>query len=98
MTEPTVPDDVRAEDAHDAEDARRETRLAPGTGLDLEEPVADREEQRRDLVDDRDRVGGDVASGVRSDANEADLAEQERVVQEDEDDYRVEDAEGYDRY
>nr|BFF04142.1 hypothetical protein GCM10020241_58170 [Streptoalloteichus tenebrarius] len=91
MTEPTAPDDVRAEEVHDHDDAERETRDAAGAGLGLEEPVADRVEQQRDLVDDRDRVGGSALL----DANEADLAEQDRVVREDEDDYR---AEGYDEY
>ncbi|MET9788289.1 hypothetical protein [Streptomyces canus] len=52
---------------------------------DVEAPEADAAEQHTDIAPDRD----DPLTGVDPDrANEADLAEQARVVSLDEDDYR----------
>ncbi|MEU7407330.1 MULTISPECIES: hypothetical protein [unclassified Streptomyces] len=52
---------------------------------DVEAPDADAAEQRADLGQERD----EPLTGVEPDsANEADLAEQARVVSNDEDDYR----------
>ncbi|MCX4905624.1 hypothetical protein [Streptomyces sp. NBC_00878] len=55
------------------------------TEFDVEAPEADAAEQRADLASHRDvpPTDADPAS-----ANEADLAEQARVVELDEDDYR----------
>ncbi|MEU3658161.1 hypothetical protein AB0E77_00135 [Streptomyces sp. NPDC032940] len=53
--------------------------------LDVEAPDADAAEQHADITPDRD----DPLTDVEPDrANEADLAEQARVVSHDEDDYR----------
>ncbi|MES5816850.1 hypothetical protein [Streptomyces sp. RG80] len=53
--------------------------------LDVEAPEGDAAEQQTDVTPDRD----DPLTGVDPDrANEADLIEQARVVQIDEDDYR----------
>ncbi|MYR47155.1 hypothetical protein [Streptomyces sp. SID5910] len=53
--------------------------------LDVEAPDADAAEQNADIAPDRD----DPLTDVEPDrANEADLAEQARVVSHDEDDYR----------
>ncbi|OMI87591.1 hypothetical protein ACGH52_25345 [Streptomyces sp. BBFR25] len=52
---------------------------------DVEAPDADAAEQRADLAPDRDEPLTDVEPDR---ANEADLAEQARVVSHDEDDYR----------
>ncbi|MFE1246672.1 hypothetical protein [Streptomyces sp. NPDC058735] len=55
------------------------------TTEDVEAPEVDAAEQHTDLAPDRD----DPLTGVDPDrANEADLAEQARVVSLDEDDYR----------
>ncbi|MFD7867858.1 hypothetical protein [Streptomyces sp. NPDC057682] len=52
---------------------------------DQETPEADAAEQRADLSPQRDEPLTDVG---RNDADEADAAEQARVVTQDEDDYR----------
>ncbi|MDT0611740.1 hypothetical protein [Streptomyces lancefieldiae] len=53
--------------------------------FDVEAPDADAAEQQADIAPERD----DSLTGVEPDrANEADLAEQARVVSHDEDDYR----------
>ncbi|MFB6555394.1 MULTISPECIES: hypothetical protein [unclassified Streptomyces] len=53
--------------------------------FDVEAPAADAAEQQADLAPEHD----DPLTGVDPDrANEADLAEQARVVSHDEDDYR----------
>lgn len=53
--------------------------------MDVEAPDADTAEQQTDLAPEHD----DPLTGVEPDrANEADLAEQARVVSHDEDDYR----------
>jgi hypothetical protein len=55
------------------------------TEIDVEAPENDAAEQHRDVKPDRD----DPLTGVNPDrANEADLIEQARVVEIDEDDYR----------
>ncbi|REE95876.1 hypothetical protein [Thermomonospora umbrina] len=51
-----------------------------------EAPEADAAEQRAALTDGEDRAG--ERTEVPFDANEADTAEQDRVVELDEDDYR----------
>ncbi|HEY7430162.1 MAG TPA: hypothetical protein VH641_05445 [Streptosporangiaceae bacterium] len=55
---------------------------------DLEKPVLDAEEQRRDVTDDPDAANGDEPASVPFDVNEADAVEQHREVSLDEDDYR----------
>jgi hypothetical protein len=55
---------------------------------DLEKPVPDADEQRRDVVDDPDAGNGDEPDSVPFDVNEADAVEQHREVSLDEDDYR----------
>ncbi|KAA0935247.1 MULTISPECIES: hypothetical protein [Streptomyces] len=71
--DPTDPETI--EDTDDAE----------GTEIDVEAPEADAAEQQQDLAPRRD----DPLSGVDPDsASEADLVEQARVVELDEDDYR----------
>ncbi|WP_037852069.1 hypothetical protein [Streptomyces sp. NRRL S-340] len=56
-----------------------------GTEIDVEAPEDDAAEQQADIAPDRD----DPLTGVDpARANEADLAEQARVVSLDEDDYR----------
>ena len=63
--DPTDPDTFEAEDADEAQE------------FDVEAPEADAAEQQTDLAPDRD----DPLTGVDPDrANEADLAEQARVV------------------
>ncbi|MFE2049251.1 hypothetical protein [Streptomyces sp. NPDC059459] len=53
--------------------------------IGVEAPDADAAEQRTDVAPERD----DPLTGIEPDrANEADLAEQARVVSHDEDDYR----------
>ncbi|TDT38194.1 hypothetical protein EV562_105208 [Streptomyces sp. BK208] len=52
---------------------------------DVEAPDADTAEQRADIAQERDEPLTDVEPDR---ANEADLAEQARVVSHDEDDYR----------
>ncbi|ANB08419.1 hypothetical protein SAM40697_4461 [Streptomyces ambofaciens] len=53
--------------------------------IDVEAPDADAAEQQTDVAPERD----DPLTGIDPDrANEADLAEQARVVSHDEDDYR----------
>lgn len=55
---------------------------------DLEKPVPDADEQRRDLVEDESEPSGEVPASLPFDVNEADAAEQHREVTLDEDDYR----------
>ncbi|MCW2899899.1 MAG: hypothetical protein JWO67_2164 [Streptosporangiaceae bacterium] len=50
-----------------------------------ETPEADAEEQRRSL---REEAGTELPEQIPFDANEADAADQERLVELDEDDYR----------
>ncbi|TPQ16041.1 hypothetical protein [Streptomyces sporangiiformans] len=52
--------------------------------FDVEAPEADAAEQHADLSPHQD----DLLTGSENDANEADRAEQARVVELDEDDYR----------
>jgi hypothetical protein len=54
---------------------------------DLEKPVPDAEEQRRDAADE-DETGEEEPASVPFDVNEADAVEQHREVSLDEDDYR----------
>jgi hypothetical protein len=54
---------------------------------DLEKPVPDAEEQRRDVADE-DATGEEEPASVPFDVNEADAVEQHREVSLDEDDYR----------
>ncbi|HEY5987878.1 MAG TPA: hypothetical protein VIV12_16115 [Streptosporangiaceae bacterium] len=55
---------------------------------DLEKPVPDTEEQRRDLAEDPDAAAEAQPIGLPLDVNEADAMEQHREVGLDEDDYR----------
>jgi hypothetical protein len=55
---------------------------------DLEKPVPDTEEQRRDLAEDPEAPAEDQPTGLPFDVNEADAVEQHREVGLDEDDYR----------
>jgi hypothetical protein len=74
--DPTDPETLdEAENTEDTED----------TEFDVEAPEADTAEQRAELSSRRDEplTGGDPDRG-----NEADIAEQARVVELDEDDYR----------
>ncbi|MFI9205172.1 hypothetical protein [Streptomyces sp. NPDC053048] len=73
---PVDPTDPDTFDELDAEDV---------TEIDVEAPEADAQEQTADLAPQHDEVpvGADPDS-----ANEADRAEQARVVEIDEDDYR----------
>ncbi|GAA2583648.1 hypothetical protein GCM10010304_27470 [Streptomyces roseoviolaceus] len=71
--DPTDPETFEAEEAPEAQE------------YDVEAPEVDAAEQQADLAPDRDDPLTDADPGV---ANEADLAEQARVVSLDEDDYR----------
>jgi hypothetical protein len=72
-------------DPTDPETFDDETQAPDPEDRDVEAPDADAAEQRADLAPDRD----EPLTGVEPDrANEADLAEQARVVSHDEDDYR----------
>lgn len=72
-------DPTDPETFEEAEDAREDQEY------DVEAPEVDAAEQRADLEQDRD----DPLTGADADrANEADLAEQARVVSLHEDDYR----------
>jgi hypothetical protein len=55
---------------------------------DLEKPVLDADEQRRDVVEDPEAANGDEPASLPFDVNEADAVEQHREVSLDEDDYR----------
>jgi hypothetical protein len=55
---------------------------------DLEKPVPDAEEQRRDVVGDPEAPGDEGPDSLPFDVNEADAMEQHREVSLDEDDYR----------
>jgi hypothetical protein len=55
---------------------------------DLEKPVPDADEQRRDVAEDPEAAGGDEPDSVPFDVNEADAVEQHREVSLDEEDYR----------
>lgn len=55
---------------------------------DLEKPVPDAEEQRRDLAEDPEAPAEEEPTGLPFDVNEADAVEQHREVGLDEDDYR----------
>ncbi|KUL23899.1 hypothetical protein [Streptomyces regalis] len=71
--DPTDPETFVDDDTEEAEE------------FDVEAPAADAAEQHADVRPDRD----DPMTGANQDrANEADLAEQARVVSIDEDDYR----------
>ncbi|GAA2903353.1 hypothetical protein ACWKT3_29535 [Streptomyces violaceus] len=71
--DPTDPETFEAEEAPEAQE------------YDVEAPEVDAAEQQADLAPDRDDPLTDADPGL---ANEADLAEQARVVSLDEDDYR----------
>ncbi len=71
--DPTDPETFEAEEAPEALE------------YDVEAPEVDAAEQQADLAPDRDDPLTDADPGR---ANEADLAEQARVVSLDEDDYR----------
>ncbi|SDC64028.1 hypothetical protein [Streptomyces prasinopilosus] len=74
VTDPTDPETLE-----EADDARE------GVEYGVEAPEADTAEQLADLAPDRD----EPLTGADTDrANEADLAEQARIVSLDEDDYR----------
>ena len=55
--------------------------------MDIEKPSDDVHEQERDVVE-TDEEPGEQRPELPFDANEADAAEQERTVEDDEDDYR----------
>jgi hypothetical protein len=55
---------------------------------DLEKPVPDAEEQRREVAMDPEEPGDEEPVSLPFDANEADAVEQHREVSLDEDDYR----------
>jgi hypothetical protein len=55
--------------------------------MDIEKPSDDAFEQDRDVVE-TDEEPGEQRPELPFDANEADAAEQERTVEDDEDDYR----------
>jgi len=55
--------------------------------MDIEKPSDDAHEQERDVVE-TDEEPGEQRTELPFDANEADAAEQERTVEDDEDDYR----------
>ena len=57
------------------------------TDRGMETPLDDALEQQRDVVE-TDEEPDEQRSELPFDANEADAAEQERTVQDDEDDYR----------
>lgn len=70
---------------HTDPETLEDTQDTDGTEIAVEAPEADAAEQRKDLAPRRD----DPLTGVDPDsASEADLAEQARVVELDEDDYR----------
>ncbi|MCK8434561.1 hypothetical protein G3I77_16485 [Streptomyces sp. D2-8] len=71
--DPTDPETFEGEDEQEAQE------------FDVEAPEVDAAEQQADITPNRD----DPLTGVDPDrANEADLAEQARIVSLDEDDYR----------
>ena len=55
--------------------------------MDIEKPTDDAFEQQRDVVDTDDEPD-EQRPELPFDANEADAAEQDRAVEDDEDDYR----------
>ncbi len=55
---------------------------------DLEKPVPDVEEQRREAGQDPEAASEEQPSSLPFDVNEADAVEQHREVELDEDDYR----------
>jgi hypothetical protein len=55
--------------------------------MDMEKPSDDVHEQERDVVE-TDEEPDEQRTELPFDANEADAAEQERTVEDDEDDYR----------
>jgi hypothetical protein len=55
--------------------------------MDIEKPSDDALEQEREVVE-TDEEPGEQRAELPFDANEADAAEQERAVEDDEDDYR----------
>ena len=55
---------------------------------DLEKPVPDAEEQRREVGTDPEAADDQEPASLPFDANEADAVEQHREVALDEDDYR----------
>jgi pyruvate/2-oxoglutarate dehydrogenase complex dihydrolipoamide dehydrogenase (E3) component len=65
---------------------QQEEGIGPLSELDMETPEEDALEQRQELVEEETPVG--VRREVPFDVNEADAAEQERVVGFDDDDYR----------
>ncbi|MDC0773922.1 hypothetical protein [Streptomyces sp. HD] len=71
--DPTDPETFVDDDAEEAQE------------FDVEAPAADAAEQHADVRPDRD---DSLTDADRDRANEADLAEQARVVSIDEDDYR----------
>jgi hypothetical protein len=56
--------------------------------MDIEKPADDALEQERDLVEDSDEEVPPERAELPLDANEADVAEQERTVDDSDDDYR----------
>jgi hypothetical protein len=56
--------------------------------MDIEKPADDALEQERDLVEDGDEEVPPERAELPFDANEADVAEQERTVDDSDDDYR----------
>jgi len=66
--------------------AQKEEGIGPLSELDMETPEEDAIEQRQELIEDETVIG--VRREVPFDVNEADAAEQERVVGFDDDDYR----------
>jgi hypothetical protein len=55
---------------------------------DIEKPADDALEQERELVEDGDEEVPPERAELPFDANEADVAEQERTVDDSDDDYR----------
>ncbi|GAA3857122.1 hypothetical protein GCM10023084_08640 [Streptomyces lacrimifluminis] len=76
-TDPEIFEDIKNPEDYEGEDS--------ATEFDVETPEADAADQRRDVTPRHDAP----VTGENTDrANEADLAEQARVVTLDEDDYR----------
>ncbi|WP_043265995.1 hypothetical protein [Streptomyces sp. CT34] len=71
-------------DPTDPDTFEDESSTAPSAAFDVEAPEADAAEQHTDLAPQRD----ETVSGQDFSANEADRAEQARVVELNEDEYR----------
>jgi hypothetical protein len=56
--------------------------------MDMEKPADDAQEQERDLVEEDSEEVRPERGGLPFDANEADAAEQDIAVEDDDEDYR----------